>query len=581
MFRDWQLADLITLVRERYPDWENFGHKDFVADEVKPKRATAARAAELLSREEVRRLVEDWRQEELLARLEKVGRDSNLLFNRVPRQGDMAILYRVRGDAAEFAQQVQRLLYGKGPTPERIQAFSAYALAHNLPNRWPFPTYFLFITQPEKEFFVKPQAARWFLKYMGQGTLYQATPTGQLYGVLRGYAHGLLEALRPLGARDMVHVQSFLWICARESRGRTGRLDARGQVELDVPPVGQVGYEIGARGVVVREADGGEVDEGRQMATSGSSQTADGGERVKEDEKLEGSAATDQRPAVRSTVDEGVLPAYTLAELAADTGFEEETLARWVQAVERKGQAIFYGPPGTGKTLLAQGLARHLVGGGDGFYELLQLHPAYQYEDFIQGLRPVLGEGGELSYEMKAGRFLTFCRYAATREERCVLIIDEINRANLSRVFGELMYLLEYREESLVLAGGGELRIPQNVRLLGTMNTADRSIAVVDHALRRRFAFIALHPDYDVLRRYHERRETGFDVEQLVAVLQRLNRRIGDPNYEVGISFFLRPDLEEQLPDVWRMEIEPYLEELFFDRPEEAEAWRWEEVGFL
>ncbi len=223
-------------------------------------------------------------------------------------------------------------------------------------------------------------------------------------------------------------------------------------------------------------------------------------------------------------------------------------------------------------------MARHLVGGGDGFYELLQLHPAYQYEDFIQGLRPVLGEGGELSYEMKPGRFLTFCREAAAREDTCVLIIDEINRANLSRVFGELMYLLEYRERSIELAGGGELRIPKNVRLLGTMNTADRSIAVVDHALRRRFAFIALQPDYDVLRRYHERQKTGFDVERLVTVLQRLNERIGDANYEVGISFFLRRDLAEHLPDVWRMEIEPYLEEVFFDRPEEVARWRWERV---
>lgn len=558
MFRNWQLADLIALVRERYPEWENFGHKDFVADEVVPKQATVARAGELLSREEVSRLLEGWQHEELLERLEKLGRDNNLLFNRVPRQGDMAILYRVRGEAGEFAHQVQRLLYGKRPAPERVQAFSAYALANNLPNRWPFPTYFLFITQPETEFFVKPQVARWFLKYMGQGALYQATPTGQLYGVLRGYGHGLLEALRPLGAKDMVHVQSFLWICARESRGRTGRLDARGQVELDVPPVGQVDYEIGGRGVVVRE-----TDDRRPTVDGGDAADAPGERGEKADRSMES------------------VGAYSLAELAADTGFEEEALARWVQAVERKGQAIFYGPPGTGKTLLAQGLARHMVGGGDGFYELLQLHPSYQYEDFIQGLRPVLGAGGELSYEMKPGRFLTFCRYAATRKDRCVLIIDEINRANLSRVFGELMYLLEYREESIELAGGGELRIPKNVRLLGTMNTADRSIAMVDHALRRRFAFIALHPDYDVLRRYHERHRTAFDVERLVAVLRKLNRRIGDPNYEVGISFFLRPDLEKQLPDVWRMEIEPYLEELFFDRPEEVEEWRWEGVGFL
>jgi 5-methylcytosine-specific restriction protein B len=110
------------------------------------------------------------------------------------------------------------------------------------------------------------------------------------------------------------------------------------------------------------------------------------------------------------------------------------------------------------------------------------------------------------------------------------------------------------------------------------MNTADRSIALMDHALRRRFAFIALRPDYDVLRRYHQRHATGFPMQRLIGVLERLNRQIGDARYEVGITYFLRPDLAEKLGDVWQMEIEPYLEEYFFDRPEEVEAFRWERV---
>jgi len=270
---------------------------------------------------------------------------------------------------------------------------------------------------------------------------------------------------------------------------------------------------------------------------------------------------------------------YTLVELAGETGFEEEDLRRWAQAVEGKGQAIFYGPPGTGKTRLARGLARHLVGGGDGFYDLVQFHPAYQYEDFIQGLRPVTREGDKLGYEMAPGRFLTFCREAERRSGLCVLIVDEINRANLSRVFGELLFLLEYREQAIPLAGGGQLSIPANVRLIGTMNTADRSIALMDHALRRRFAFIALRPEYGVLRRYHMRNETGFPVERLIAELERLNRQIGDGRYEVGITFFLRPDLAEKLGDVWQMEIEPYLEEYFFDQPERVGEWRWERVS--
>ncbi len=159
-----------------------------------------------------------------------------------------------------------------------------------------------------------------------------------------------------------------------------------------------------------------------------------------------------------------------------------------------------------------------------------------------------------------------------------VLIIDEINRANLSRVFGELMYLLEYRDKEVPLAGGRTLRIPKNVFLLGTMNTADRSIALVDHALRRRFAFLHLRPEYEVLRHYHRREKTGFDPSGLIEQLRRVNQQINDPHYEVGISFFLHEDVREQIEDVWRMEIMPYLEEYFFDQQAKVETFAWKKV---
>src|SRR6266576_2180143 len=95
------------------------------------------------------------------------------------------------------------------------------------------------------------------------------------------------------------------------------------------------------------------------------------------------------------------------------------------------------------------------------------------YEDFIQGIRPKAAKNGGLDYSTVPGRFLDFCQKARYRKGRCVLIIDEINRANLSRVFGELMYLLEYRDREVPLSGGGRLRVPGNVRIIGTMNTAD------------------------------------------------------------------------------------------------------------
>lgn len=269
---------------------------------------------------------------------------------------------------------------------------------------------------------------------------------------------------------------------------------------------------------------------------------------------------------------------YPIEQFSHETGLDEVTLQRWVAATRQKGQAILYGPPGTGKTYVAERMAKHLVADGDGICELIQFHPAYAYEDFIQGIRPV-SAGGTLSYPVLPGRFIEFCNRAAARAGTCVLILDEINRANLSQVFGELMYLLEYRDREIRLAAGSSFRIPRNVVLLGTMNTADRSIALVDHALRRRFVFLGLRPLYDMLLRYHE--TCGFNAAGLVNVLKKVNAAIDDSHFELGISYFMRPFDETGLEDIWRMEIEPYLEEHFYSQREKVEAFRWSSVQGL
>ncbi len=273
-------------------------------------------------------------------------------------------------------------------------------------------------------------------------------------------------------------------------------------------------------------------------------------------------------------------PVVTAEEVAEKLFIDPEEIARWTTALNRKGQIIFYGPPGTGKTFTACEYALHLIGGGRGFIETVQFHPAYSYEDFMQGIRPAVMEDGTLSYRMTEGVFMNFCRMAEEcGDDPCVLILDEINRANLSRVFGELMYLIEYRDRSVRLAGNGrEFRVPENVRIIGTMNTADRSIALVDHALRRRFAFIELRPEYDVLRNWHRRNDTGFDAGGLASVLQQLNGAINDPHYEVGISFFLLRDVAGQIEHIWRMEIEPYLGEYFLGRPDWRKEFGWDAV---
>lgn len=267
---------------------------------------------------------------------------------------------------------------------------------------------------------------------------------------------------------------------------------------------------------------------------------------------------------------------FAIGDLCRETGIQAEELKSWLQALKRRGQAILYGPPGTGKTYLAKKMAKLLVSEGDGFVDLVQFHPAYAYEDFVQGIRPENTEDGNLSYTLKSGHFLTFCKEAEQRDGISVLIIDEINRANLARVFGELMYALEYRDEEIVLASGERFKIPKNVRIIGTMNTADRSIALVDHALRRRFAFLNLKPNYESLKLFLEQQD--FKADGLIQVLRTINQSIADPNYEIGISFFMVEELELELEAIWKMEIEPYLEEYFFDQPDVVRNYRWDRV---
>jgi 5-methylcytosine-specific restriction enzyme B len=273
-------------------------------------------------------------------------------------------------------------------------------------------------------------------------------------------------------------------------------------------------------------------------------------------------------------------PEYSLNQCSQETGFTEPQLTQWKNAINRKGQTIIQGPPGTGKTFIAEKLAKHLIGGGDGFSDIIQFHPAYTYEDFIEGLRPITANG-QLTYSIVPGRFLQFCEKAEDCEDTCVLIIDEINRANLSQVFGELMYLLDDRENTerfITLASGKLFRIPTNVRIIGTMNTADRSIALVDNALRRRFAFIPISPNYELLQNYHNREQTVYPVDKLIGIIKDVNQAINNKHYELGISFFLTKTLAEDIQDIWQMEIEPYLEEYFFDNQVKMDEFLWNKI---
>ncbi|MET8676548.1 AAA family ATPase [Streptomyces sp. NPDC004647] len=256
-----------------------------------------------------------------------------------------------------------------------------------------------------------------------------------------------------------------------------------------------------------------------------------------------------------------------------DTALADELLVplEWLQEMrdllqERK-QLIFYGPPGTGKTYLAQAIAEHLAGGRESV-KLVQFHPSYAYEDFFEGIRPVLhgGEGGTIGFDLRSGPFRKLVDAAEENPETpYFLIIDEINRANLAKVFGELYFVLEYRNRSVDLQYSGDFSMPSNVFLIGTMNTADRSIALVDAAMRRRFAFEALHPDQEptrwLLSRWIDRHHPGRqDVAQL---WYALNFRIDDKDFKIGPSYLMRDSAytEGGLERIWRTAILPLLEE--------------------
>ncbi|MFD8973659.1 DUF4357 domain-containing protein [Streptomyces sp. NPDC059593] len=244
----------------------------------------------------------------------------------------------------------------------------------------------------------------------------------------------------------------------------------------------------------------------------------------------------------------------------------------WLQDVRQllddEKQLIFYGPPGTGKTFLALELAE-FFGGGREQVELVQFHPSYSYEDFFEGFRPREDPGThEVAFRLTAGPLREFAELARREGNRHIphfLVIDEINRANLAKVFGELYFLLEYRDRSVRLTYSDEdFFLPRNLFIIGTMNTADRSIALVDAAMRRRFAFVELsprtQPTRGMLRTWLETEEKDPEPADL---LDALNARIDDPDFQVGPSYLMKPGVfrDGGLERTWRTKILPLLEE--------------------
>ncbi len=258
-----------------------------------------------------------------------------------------------------------------------------------------------------------------------------------------------------------------------------------------------------------------------------------------------------------------------LETLADELLLDLDFLRRIEKLLEDKLQVIFQGPPGTGKTYVARKLAVRLAGSPERV-RLVQFHPSYAYEDFVQGFRPTL-RNDQAGFELRKGPLLDMAERARGKPEaKHFLVIDEINRGNLAKVFGELYFLLEYRDAPMQLQySNTTFSLPDNLYIIGTMNTADRSIALVDLALRRRFHFVEFHPDKPpvkgLLRRWLDRNAPG--MGWVADVVDRANRALGDDNSEaaIGPSYFMRPGLDnEQARLIWEHNVLPYIEEQLY-----------------
>ena len=285
----------------------------------------------------------------------------------------------------------------------------------------------------------------------------------------------------------------------------------------------------------------------------------------------------------------------TLVSLASSLFLSDEHfLIELRELLFEKGQLILYGPPGTGKTFIASRFAEVLAP-DPARREIVQFHPSYSYEDFVRGYRPVT-ESGQLKYTPEDGPVVRLADKARIDSENLyVLVIDEINRGNLPRIFGELLYLLEYRDRTIQLMypndkGIRAFDLPNNLLIVGTMNTADRSIGIIDAALRRRFHFIELAPGVspidDLLKRWLQ--DNAPEMLELAEWVDRLNQKLAadfpGKQLQVGHSYFMPtvpivgnaepiPLTLERVERVWRTDIEPFLQDQLFGQVQKLPSY--------
>jgi 5-methylcytosine-specific restriction enzyme B len=275
---------------------------------------------------------------------------------------------------------------------------------------------------------------------------------------------------------------------------------------------------------------------------------------------------------------------FTMDDFLSEVFIEKQELVRLISLLENKKNLILKGAPGVGKTFIAKRLAHVMMAEKDETrIQMVQFHQSYSYEDFIEGFRPKAEGDG---FELKQGPFVKFARKAARDAERdYFFIVDEINRGNMSKIFGELMMLIEadMRGEQInLLYSNDKFSVPSNLYIIGMMNTADRSLALLDYALRRRFSFFEIKPAFqnETFKSYVNQLNSPEALNRIIVEIESLNNKIVEEigtGFQIGHSYFVgdayKVDTANRVEEVIEYEIIPQLFEYWFDNEQMANDW--------